>query len=68
MLANFLQEFNQQNINITKIESRPLRNGATFQYWFLIECEGHAQEPALQHILARHPADLKSLGSYVRVS
>jgi len=68
VLATFLQEFNERNINITKIESRPLRNGATFQYWFLLECEGHAQEPALKDILANHTADLKCLGSYVRVS
>lgn len=68
VLATFLQEFNERSINITKIESRPLRNGATFQYWFLLECEGHAQEPALKEILANHATDLKCLGSYIRVS
>ena len=68
VLAEFLQEFNARRINITKIESRPLRNGATFQYWFLLECEGHANEPQLQEILHHHTADVKLLGSYVRVS
>ena len=68
VLADFLQEFSKRQINITKIESRPLRNGATFQYWFLLECEGHANEPQLQDILNHHTADVKLLGSYVRVS
>lgn len=68
VLAEFLQEFNARSINITKIESRPLRNGATFQYWFLLECEGHADEPQLQEILHHHTADVKLLGSYVRIS
>lgn len=68
VLAEFLQEFNARNINLTKIESRPLREGATFRYWFLLECEGHVQDPALQEILNHHAADVKWLGSYVRVS
>jgi len=33
----------------------------------LFECEGHASEPTLQEILARHTADVKLLGSYVRI-
>lgn len=68
VLAEFLQEFNARGINLTKIESRPLREGATFRYWFLLECEGHADDPALQEILNHHAADVKWLGSYVRVS
>ena len=68
VLAEFLQEFNARRINLTKIESRPLREGATFRSWFLIECEGHASDPALQDILNRHAAEVKLLGSYVRVS
>ncbi|MBD2704558.1 prephenate dehydratase [Spirosoma sp. BT702] len=68
VLAEFLQEFNLRRINITKIESRPLREGATFRYWFLLECEGHATDPDLQEILNHHAAEVKLLGSYVRVS
>lgn len=67
VLVTFLEDFNRRNINITKIESRPLRQGTTFQSWFLVECEGHVQQPDLQEILVRHSAYLKSLGSYVRV-
>ena len=67
VLAEFLQEFNARGINLTKIESRPLRDGATFRYWFLLECEGHASDPALQEILNHHSAEVKLLGSYVRV-
>lgn len=68
VLAQFLQEFDRRNINLTKIESRPLRDGATFRYWFLLECEGHANEPALQEILNHHAADVKWLGSYVNMA
>lgn len=68
VLAQFLQEFNARRINLTKIESRPLRDGPTFRSWFLIECEGHASDPALQEILNHHAAEVKLLGSYVRVS
>ncbi|TAE25243.1 MAG: prephenate dehydratase [Cytophagales bacterium] len=68
VLAEFLQEFNAKGINLTKIESRPLREGATFRYWFLLECEGHADDSDLQDILNHHAADVKWLGSYVRVS
>ena len=67
-MADFLQEFNTRNINLTKIESRPLREGATFRYWFLLECEGHANDPALQEILNHHEADVKWVGSYVRIA
>jgi chorismate mutase / prephenate dehydratase len=68
VLAQFLQEFDRRSINLTKIESRPLRDGATFRYWFLLECEGHANEPALQEILNHHAADVKWLGSYVNMA
>ncbi|OIN60791.1 prephenate dehydratase [Arsenicibacter rosenii] len=68
VLAEFLQEFNARRINLTKIESRPMRGGASFVYWFLLECEGHADEPRLQEILNHHAADVKWVGSYVRVS
>jgi len=68
VLAEFLQEFNTRRINLTKIESRPLRDGATFRYWFLLECEGHASDPDLHEILNHHAAEVKLLGSYVRVS
>lgn len=67
ILAAFLQEFSSRDINISKIESRPLRSGTAFLSWFLIECEGHASEPALQEILTTHATYLKNLGSYVRV-
>jgi len=68
VLAEFLQEFNARRINLTKIESRPTRGGASFLYWFLLECEGHADDPNLQEILNHHNADVKWVGSYVRVS
>ena len=36
-LVNFLQAFNQAGINLTKIESRPAKEGKNFRYWFFID-------------------------------
>ncbi len=66
VLAEFLQEFNARGINLTKIESRPLKDGATFRYWFLLECEGHADDPALRDVMGQYANEVKLLGSYVR--
>ncbi|WP_266366566.1 prephenate dehydratase [Tellurirhabdus rosea] len=68
VLAQFLQEFDARQINLTKIESRPLRDGASFKYWFLIEFEGHCDDPQVQEILQHHGTEVKCLGSYVKVS
>ena len=68
VLAQFLQEFNARQINLTKIESRPLRDGATFRYWFLIEFEGHHDDEAVQEVLQLYAGDVKWVGSYVKVA
>ncbi len=65
-LANFLQDFNEFQVNMTKIESRPSRNNEQFNSWFYIEIEGHQQETHLQNIIARHQSQLKVLGSIVK--
>ena len=35
VLANFLQEFHNAKINLTKLESRPARQGTDFKYEYI---------------------------------
>ncbi len=66
-LFRFLQDFNNENINLTKIESRPAKKGKTFKYWFLIDFEGHYADENVQRILDKYKREIKWLGSYVRL-
>src|SRR5690606_20383782 len=64
-LFKFLKEFNERGINLTQIESRPLKQGSTFLYWFLVEFEGHYEDKPVQEILETYGTRIKLLGSYV---
>lgn len=66
-LANFLQDFNVFSINMNKIETRPDRDGNSFQSWFYIEIDGHQEEDNLQKIIQQHKEYLRVLGSYVKL-
>ncbi len=66
-LANFLQAFNKEGINLTKIESRPAKEGKNFRYWFFIDFEGHVEDENVKHILDQYGKKIKWLGSYVRL-
>ena len=67
VLADFLKDFKDRNINIIKIESRPLRLGADFKFWFLLEVEGHRHDPLLKNMFELHADSLRWLGSYLKV-
>jgi chorismate mutase/prephenate dehydratase len=66
-LATLLDEFRNAGINLTKIESRPIKNSADFKYWFLIELDGHSTTPNVKTILEKHAEILKFMGSYVKL-
>ncbi|WP_025763961.1 prephenate dehydratase [Dyadobacter tibetensis] len=68
ILYDFLKDFNDKGINLTKIESRPVRGEANFRAWFLVEFLGHIEDPSVQEIMHKYGTHLKWLGSYVRVS
>ena len=68
VLFEFLKDFNDRGINLTKIESRPLRGTSTFRAWFLVEFLGHVEDPPVQEIMHKYGSHLKWLGSYIRVS
>lgn len=65
-LLAILSEFAARNIDLTKLESRPTKEGLG-QYCFLIDFIGHVADDlvtdCLQHVRTYH-ADVKFLGSY----
>ena len=67
VLFRFLKDFNDEGINLTKIESRPSRNGSDFGFWFFVEFEGNRHDPAIEKIMKKHESNVKWLGSYVRM-
>ncbi len=66
-LANFLQEFNKREVNMTKIESRPAKRGKSFKYWFFIDFVGHFEDENVQEIMSQYKKEVKWLGSYVKL-
>ncbi|BDC97765.1 prephenate dehydratase [Persicobacter psychrovividus] len=66
-LVNMLQEFYQAGINLTKIESRPAKEGKNFKYWFFIDFEGHAEDEAVKAVMMINRDKIKFLGSYVKM-
>jgi len=66
-LVEFLQDFNTQNINLSKIESRPSKDKeGGFDYWFYIDFYGHIDEQRIQKVLEKHEGEVTWLGSYVK--
>ena len=67
VLAEFLQEFHDAKINLTKLESRPAKKGTDFKYVFYIDFEGHYLDNNFQIIYKRYEKNIKLLGSYPRM-
>ena len=56
----------ERNVNITRIESRPMRM-RNWEYIFFMDIEGHEEEPDIEKALIemeRHCVFMKRLGSY----
>jgi len=67
-LRRVLEVFDEEGLNLTRIESRPLR-GQLWQYAFFTDLEGHRDDPAVGRALSRLKAGgamLRVLGSYPR--
>jgi prephenate dehydratase len=65
-LVDALQEFSSRGVNLSRIESRPLRQGLG-RYMFFVDAEGSADDPAVSEALAslRQKAEsVRILGSY----
>ncbi|HEY6078414.1 MAG TPA: prephenate dehydratase [Polyangiaceae bacterium] len=79
-LRRVLEVFDEEGLNLTRIESRPLRGrllaaggspAQPWQYAFFTDLEGHREEPAVQRALERIQAAgtlLRVMGSYPRAS
>ena len=63
-LVHFLQDFDEENINLSKIESRPSRDKSGFGYWFYIDFYGHIDDEKIQKVLSKHEGEVTWLGSY----
>jgi chorismate mutase/prephenate dehydratase len=66
ILHRMLQPFARSRINLTKIESRPIKS-KPWEYLFFIDCRGHRDEPRMKRALKtveRSCDFLKILGSY----
>lgn len=65
-LVHFLQDFDKENINLSKIESRPSKEKSGFGYWFYIDFYGHIDDENIQKVLSKHENEVTWLGSYVK--
>jgi len=68
LLTSVLQEFAEQSINLSKVESRPSKEGLG-KYIFLVDVDGHRQDPVVREVLARvqkKTSLFKIFGSYPR--
>jgi prephenate dehydratase len=67
-LLSALRPFAERAINLTRIESRPTK--ATLgNYWFLIDCEGHLDDPPVAEAVGEVRSiavELRVLGTYPR--
>lgn len=68
-LYHMLSHFIYNNINMTKIESRPI-TGQAFAYRFFVDIEGGIDDPAVKnalHCIKEEAIDMKILGCYIPV-
>ncbi len=65
-LVNFLQDFNDEKINLSKIESRPSKEKEKMGYWFFIDFFGHIDDKAVQKVIQKHGKEVVWLGSYAK--
>ena len=67
-LYDALSVFKADNINMTKIESRPSKNKA-WEYYFFVDIDGHAADPIVGRALEElqeHCSLMTVLGSYLK--
>jgi chorismate mutase/prephenate dehydratase len=67
-LAEVLDVFKENGINLTDIEKRPSKK-VNWEYYFFIDAQGHQDDPAMKKAIAEakaHCLQLTVLGSYPR--
>ncbi len=69
-LYQVLRPFSEKSVNLTKIESRPIKD-KPWEYVFFLDFEGHAMDSPIHEAvneLKKNVLFLKVLGSYPRSS
>jgi chorismate mutase/prephenate dehydratase len=69
-LAEVLDVFKENGINLTDIEKRPSKK-VNWEYYFFIDAQGHADDPAMEKAInesREHCLQLTVLGSYPRAA
>ena len=61
-LVNFLNDFDKEKIDLTKIKSHIVEGISTF----FLEFSGHKDDENVQNIFKKHKDQIKFLGSYVK--
>jgi chorismate mutase/prephenate dehydratase len=61
-LVDFLNDFKEFGIDLTKIKSHIVEGTSIF----FIEFDGHKSDTNIQDIFAKHSESIKFLGSYVK--
>lgn len=65
-LFAILSAFKDERVNMSKIESRPVR-GRPWEYFFFVDLEGHEEDPAIRRAVGqarRRAVEFRILGSY----
>ena len=63
-LFALLSDFKEANINITKIDSRPIMDKDGFKYGFYMDFQGHKDDENIKKIFKSRQKEIKWLGSY----
>lgn len=63
-LFELLKDFKEENINITKIDSRPIKDDRGLSSGFYMDFYGHKDDENVQRIFAKRKDEIKWLGSY----
>ncbi len=66
-LVDLLKEFQLKNINLLKIESRPIKQIYDFKFWFFMDLEGNILDETIQDIIRQKGDEIKFLGSYMNL-
>lgn len=63
-LFALLQDFKDESINITKIDSRPIHSEESFHSGFYMDFYGHKDDAGIKRIFDKRRDEIKWLGSY----
>lgn len=66
-LFRLLEDFSKRGINLTKIDSRPIKSSGDFSFGFYIDFDGHKDNESIKELFKLRQNEIKWLGSYVKM-